>query len=87
MSNPVMERNPYFKAGAARPNQFNQTQYQTDYSAQYAPQGYAAEQSAFVVQPEAERMTYRDAMNKTAILLGTTLAAGIAAVLLFRRHY
>ncbi|MDR6939891.1 Bax inhibitor-1/YccA family protein [Arcanobacterium hippocoleae] len=80
MSNPIMERNPYFKAGQARPNQFNQTQYQTDYSAQYAASGFAPQQPAYVLQPESVRMTYRDAMNKTAILLATTLFAGIATV-------
>lgn len=82
MSNPIMERNPYFKTGTTRPNQFNQTQYQTDYSTQYAPSDYQQMQSAFVVEPEINRMTYRDALNKTAILLGATFATGIATIVL-----
>ncbi|MDO5025044.1 MAG: Bax inhibitor-1/YccA family protein [Trueperella sp.] len=48
-----------------------------------------AQQSAFTQQPAAagigattERMTYQDAMNKTAILLGTTLVFGIVTALL-----
>lgn len=82
MSNPIMERNPYFKTGTTRPNQFGQTQYQTDYSTQYAPSDYQQMQSAFVVEPEINRMTYRDALNKTAILLGATFATGIATIVL-----
>lgn len=82
MSNPIMERNPYFKTGTTRLNQFNQTQYQTDYSTQYAPSDYQQMQSAFVVEPEINRMTYRDALNKTAILLGATFATGIATIVL-----
>lgn len=82
MTNPVMERNPYFKTGGARPNQFDQTRYQTDYSRQSAPQDFMGGAAGYVVQPIAERMTYRDALNKTAILLGATLLAGIATVVI-----
>ncbi|MFC5370676.1 Bax inhibitor-1/YccA family membrane protein [Arcanobacterium bovis] len=89
MSNPVMDRNPYFKQSAQRPNQFpNQyqqtTQYAEDYSQQYSPQGYVdAQAQSYSPYAGADRMTYADAMNKTALLLGTTIFAGVLAILFF----
>ncbi|WP_216379587.1 Bax inhibitor-1/YccA family protein [Arcanobacterium phocae] len=72
MSNPVMSRNPYFTGQTQRPNQFDQA-------------GFAQQQvptqpvSAFDARPADGRMTYTDAMNKTALLLGVTVVAGILA--------
>ena len=111
MSNPVMSKNPYFKVGGARPNQFGggQTQYANDYGQTYASpqyqqqagaqygQAFNSQQAMFEAQAAAqaaggnafapastgsEAMTYRDAMNKTGVLLGTTVIMGILTVML-----
>lgn len=73
-----------------------QTQYGNDYTQQYAPNGYgdpqyrnqpqyqggsSAPQGAFIQDDSrSESMTYRDAMNKTAILLAITVVSAIVAV-------
>lgn len=113
MSNPVMNRNPYFQNTKVRPNQYQgaqqtqESQYATDYAQQYSSpayqqvnQGYQqqfnAQDAMFQAQASyqpnnpfastnvaADTMTYRDAMNKTALLLGVTVLAGIATVMMF----
>lgn len=113
MSNPVMNRNPYFRNTGVRPNQYQgaqqtqESQYATDYAQQYSSpayqqvnQGYQqqfnAQDAMFQAQASyqpnnpfastnvaADTMTYRDAMNKTALLLGVTVLAGIATVMMF----
>lgn len=117
MSNPVMNKNPYFRNTGVRPNQYQgaqqtqESQYATDYAQQYSSptyqqvnQGYQqqfdAQDSMFQAQAAAyaangqgsafastnvstDTMTYRDAMNKTALLLGVTVLAGIATVTMF----
>ncbi|USR79198.1 Bax inhibitor-1/YccA family protein [Arcanobacterium pinnipediorum] len=74
MSNPVISRNPYFTGETQRPNQFGQqqTNVQPDMPAQ-------PNYSAFDPQPVEGRMTYTDAMNKVALLLGVTVVTGIVA--------
>lgn len=88
MSNPVMTRNPYFNETRQRPNQYDQAgryaqpnQFGQEYqqAQQYAPSNYA-QGGAFDPQPQTGRMTYSDAMNKTAILLGATILSGVLAV-------
>lgn len=89
MSNPLIEKNPYFTAGAVRPNQ-QQTSYADEYVQQYSPAEYQNQyqqqspyaQGAFGGSA-VEHMTYTDAMNKTAILLGSAILAGIATILFF----
>lgn len=113
MSNPVMNRNPYFQNTKVRPNQYQgaqqtqESQYATDYAQQYSSpayqqvnQGYQqqfnAQDAMFQAQASyqpnnpfastnvaADTMMYRDAMNKTALLLGVTVLAGIATVMMF----
>ncbi|MDP9801249.1 putative YccA/Bax inhibitor family protein [Arcanobacterium wilhelmae] len=102
MSNPIMQRNPYFQGASQNASQA-QAGYQpgagydprAGYAGQYgSPQAgadYAAAQGAYQAQfqpqvdgnafeqaPAANRMTYQDAMNKTAAMLGATVAAGVA---------
>ena len=94
MSNPVMERNPYFKAAPGRVNtppvnrgNVGETSYDNDYSPYAAPsyqnQADAAYAGTAAPFSTAESMSYRDAMNKTAILLATAIISGVAAVVLF----
>ncbi|QJC22400.1 Bax inhibitor-1/YccA family protein [Arcanobacterium buesumense] len=71
MSNPVMSRNPYFTGQTQRPNQFDQATLGQP-QAQPVP-------TAFDAQPVDGRMTYTDAMNKTALLLGVTLVSAVLA--------
>ncbi|QRV01953.1 Bax inhibitor-1/YccA family protein [Arcanobacterium phocisimile] len=73
MSNPVMSRNPYFTGQTQRPNQFGQQAgMRPEMPAQPTP-------TAFDAQPTDGLMTYTDAMNKTALLLGVTVVTGIIA--------
>lgn len=94
MSNPVMTRNPYFQQTQQRPNQYGQPnaygaqnsaqayqQHEQREANQYIPENYN-QNGAFDPKPETGRMTYSDAMNKTAILLGTTIVAGVLTVAL-----
>lgn len=76
MSNPVMSRNPYFTGQTQRPNQFDQAAYgQPEMTSQPS-------YSTFDAKPADGRMTYTDAMNKTALLLGVTVVAGVLAAML-----
>lgn len=82
MSNPIMEKNPYFKNAGMRPNQMGQTtEYGFDYVGRYSPQGYREAQADYAAP--AGTMTYANAMNRTAVLLGVTLLSGIVTATLF----
>ncbi|MFC5281419.1 Bax inhibitor-1/YccA family protein [Arcanobacterium canis] len=103
MSNPIMQRNPYFQGATQNASQAGAAHHGYDpragYAGQYgAPQqgaeqmaGQAAFQSQFQPQmngnafdqaPASHRMTYQDAMNKTATMLGATVAAGVVTALI-----
>lgn len=93
MSNPVMSRNPYFQQtqqrpnnyGAHTPNQYGNNPYQqapyAQMDAMAAGQQFQMPQ-AFDAAPASDRMTYTDAMNKTAIILATTVITGVLTVAL-----
>lgn len=96
MSNPVMTRNPYFNQTQSRPNQYDQrgnyrngspqqayNEYEQNYAEQYSPENYAQQRpSAFDAPRDSGRMTYTDAMNKTALLLGTAVVSGVLTAFL-----
>ncbi|MFP7695773.1 Bax inhibitor-1/YccA family protein [Trueperella sp. LYQ143] len=88
MSNPITTRNPYFATPQQRPNNYGEqqrVQYETGYAEQYAPSTYFEQQAPrtdMFAQADPSRMTYTDAMNKVAILLGTALLCGVATVIL-----
>ncbi len=83
MSNPLIERNKFLQDGG---NLKNSTQYANDYGQHYSP--FSAPNNTYVtaevfVNPAASNtMTYRDAMDKTAILLGSAVLSGIVTILL-----
>ncbi len=75
MSNPVMERNPYFKQAPLEPMmQPAMSNSPQEVHAQYVQPDY--------VHPASSAMTYAEAMNKTGILLLTVIFSGIASVIL-----
>lgn len=87
MSNPITTRNPYFSTQQVRPNQFDQTAYGDQYAyrtpnAQQAAYGQAQGEVAGNGAFATERMTYNDALNKVAVLLGIAVISGVATAVL-----
>ena len=91
-SNPVMEKNPYFRPGATTPNYGTGYPMAGGYGTTQVPEApvQAAgdpfampSPQAFPSQPFARvGMTYNDALEKTGILLGVTIVSAIAAWML-----
>lgn len=86
-TNPVMERNPYFRPGVTTPNQ------QYGYAGQQVPTAPMSVESEQYAMPDLQGyqqpmaaapipMVYNDALEKTGILLGITVVSAIAAWML-----
>ncbi|AZR02257.1 Bax inhibitor-1/YccA family protein [Trueperella pyogenes] len=88
MSNPITTRNPYFSSTQQRPNQFGAQRTEYGYGDQYAPDNYGYQTESEQIWDDndgafvTERMTYNDALNKVAILLGIALVTGTATATL-----
>lgn len=89
VSNPVMSHNPYFQQTQQRPNnygaptspnQYGNNPYTQLNTMTAGQQQFQMPQSPFDATPASDRMTYTDAMNKTAIILATTVITAILTV-------